>query len=559
SNKIAISKAKQEEFSQLIAAMTPESIRRHLANKKLQLSSDTSIWHKVIQRYADSDLVTVTGQIQEDFNDFNLLNVNKSDLLEENPVLLNTLEEVDNPVRAVFAVAKVNEGWDVLNLYDIVRISEQASSSKTSTDSEAQLIGRGARYYPFIYDGQRSFTRRFDNSTKDLSVLEQLHYHTINEPAYIKTLHASLEQADIDVHQDGGGTVEHARLKEDFKKSAVYQAGKLYFNEVEEIERSSRNWETYSLETRFEIQYQIACEESLDNLTGTKGGIIKPEPLVLDERFYRKAMQRISFYALDNLKRFFPKLTGIREFIRSDAYLGKLKITVSVPQSLDFTTVPAKDKLHLLENVLLRISENVRRNDQKVKGTYRFISQPVKEVIKDYSLHIDPSVAINQKITAAPTIGKKWYVYDNAILNQLEHRLIKMLEAFMPKLKARYDDIYVLRNDEQSTRFKLTEFGGVRGFMPDFIMILTRHSDNTYWQVFLEPKGDDRLLDDAWKERMLETLNDRERIVIDENEHVRLVGIKFFANSQMDVFVSDMQNKLNDGESLETSSLSLPL
>ncbi len=107
-------------------------------------------------------------------------------------------------------------------------------------------------------------------------------------------------------------------------------------------------------------------------------------------------------------------------------------------------------------------------------------------------MQIDPSVAITQKITAAPTIGKKWYVYDNAILNQLEHRLIKMLEAFMPKLNARYDDIYVLRNDEQSTRFKLTEFGGVGGFMPDFIMILTRHSDNTYWQVILQPKGDHR-------------------------------------------------------------------
>ncbi|HCN8495718.1 TPA: restriction endonuclease, partial [Escherichia coli] len=131
-----------------------------------------------------------------------------------------------------------------LNLYDIVRISEQASSSKTGTDSEAQLIGRGARYYPFVYDGKRSFTRRFDNSAKDLSVLEQLHYHTINEPAYIKTLHASLEQADIDVHQDGSGTIEHARLKEDFKKSTVYQTGKLYFNKVEEIESSSRRWET---------------------------------------------------------------------------------------------------------------------------------------------------------------------------------------------------------------------------------------------------------------------------------------------------------------------------
>lgn len=559
SNKITVSKAKQEEFSQLIAALTPEIIRRHLVNKKIQLSSDTSIWHKVIQRYTDSDLVTVIGQIQEDFSDFNLLNVNKSDLLEENPVLLNTLEEIDNPVRAVFAVAKVNEGWDVLNLYDIVRISEQASSSKNSTDSEAQLIGRGARYYPFVYDGKRNFTRRFDNSAKDLSILEQLHYHTINEPAYIKALHTSLEQADLDAHQDGAGTIEHARLKDDFKKSAIYQTGKLYFNEVEEIKSSSRNWETYSLETRFEIPYQTVGEESLDNLTVAMGSITKSEPLILDERFYRKAMQRISFYALDNLQRFFPKLTSIREFIHSKAYLGKLKITVTVPESLDFSGVPAKEKLYLLETVLQRISENVRRNDQKSKGTYRFISQPVKDVIRDYSLHIDPSLRINQKITAVPTIGKKWYVYDNAILNQLEHRLVKMLEAFMPKLRARYDDIYVLRNDEQSTRFKLTEFGGVRGFMPDFIMILTRHADNAYWQVFLEPKGDDRLLDDAWKERMLETLNDRERIVIDENEDIRLVGIKFFANSQIDTFVSDMQNKLNDGESLEFSSLSLPL
>ena len=56
---------------------------------------------------------------------------------------------------------------------------------------------------------------------------------------------------------------------------------------------------------------------------------------------------------------------------------------------------------------------------------------------------------------------------------------------------------------------------------------------------------------------MLETLNDRERIVIDENKDVRLVGIKFFANSQMDEFISDMQDKLNDGEPMEASSLLL--
>ena len=118
--------------------------------------------------------------IKDDFNEMNLLNVNKTDLMEEQPVLLNTLEQIDNPIRAVFAVAKVNEGWDVLNLYDIVRISEKASSTKTNTDSEAQLIGRGARYFPFIYKDERSYTRRFDITNHDLSIIEQLHYHTIN-------------------------------------------------------------------------------------------------------------------------------------------------------------------------------------------------------------------------------------------------------------------------------------------------------------------------------------------------------------------------------------------
>jgi len=58
---------------------------------------------------------------------------------------------------------------------------------------------------------------------------------------------------------------------------------------------------------------------------------------------------------------------------------------------------------------------------------------------------------------------------------------------------------------------------------------------------------------------MIETLNDRERIEIDENEDVRLVGIEFFADSQMDLFVRDMQDWLNNGEPFETASLSLPL
>ena len=76
----------------------------------------------------------------------------------DNAVLLNSLGNINNPIRVVFAVAKLNEGWDVLNLYDIVRISEGAGTTRTATDSEAQLIGRGARYFPFVYEGERKVT-----------------------------------------------------------------------------------------------------------------------------------------------------------------------------------------------------------------------------------------------------------------------------------------------------------------------------------------------------------------------------------------------------------------
>ena len=71
---------------------------------------------------------------------------------ENQQILLNTLEDRDNRIRAIFAVQKLNEGWDVLNLFDIVRCYEtrdaRAGKPGKTTIAEAQLIGRGARYIP---------------------------------------------------------------------------------------------------------------------------------------------------------------------------------------------------------------------------------------------------------------------------------------------------------------------------------------------------------------------------------------------------------------------------
>ena len=77
-------------------------------------------------------------------------------------MIVNSLEDKNNEYRAVFAVDKLNEGWDVLNLFDIVRLYNTRDPDKSgkvgkTTMSEAQLIGRGARYCPFKLKDDQNF------------------------------------------------------------------------------------------------------------------------------------------------------------------------------------------------------------------------------------------------------------------------------------------------------------------------------------------------------------------------------------------------------------------
>ena len=118
-------------------------------------------------------------------------------------MLVNSLEDQDNPIRVVFAVGMLNEGWDVLNLFDIVRLydTRDAKGGKpgSTTISEAQLIGRGARYYPFtITEEQNKFTRKFDDEPEnELKVLEELYYHSAHNPKYIQELNQALVDTGI--------------------------------------------------------------------------------------------------------------------------------------------------------------------------------------------------------------------------------------------------------------------------------------------------------------------------------------------------------------------------
>ena len=63
---------------------------------------------------------------------------------------LNSLEEDANKLRVIFAVDKLNEGWDVLNLFDVVKLYETPSTAgNPPTTREIQLIGQRRKILSF--------------------------------------------------------------------------------------------------------------------------------------------------------------------------------------------------------------------------------------------------------------------------------------------------------------------------------------------------------------------------------------------------------------------------
>ena len=92
------------------------------------------------------DLVT---ELRQEFDENRILIINSKEDSEKKQLQVNSLEDNNNEIRVVFTVNMLNEGWDVLNLFDIVRLyntrdAKHGVPGKT-TISEAQLIGRGAR------------------------------------------------------------------------------------------------------------------------------------------------------------------------------------------------------------------------------------------------------------------------------------------------------------------------------------------------------------------------------------------------------------------------------
>ncbi|WP_407567744.1 DEAD/DEAH box helicase family protein [Limosilactobacillus fermentum] len=538
SNKIAVSKAARDQFLTMMDRLTAEDLAQFIA-KQLQTTQSSTL-RQAYTYYQTVDMGSLVRELQRDFQPLNTINVNDT---SSNGILgdlndlrnLNTLEEPSNPFRAIFAVAKLSEGWDVLNLYDIVRIGEQPITS-TQTNSEAQLIGRGARYNPFVYEDATSFTRRFDHSTPELQILESLHYHTINDKKYIDNLTKSFEAMQLQVEDDKDFDILTTTVKKSFKKSDVYQYGKLYYNDVEDVPESEYNGlakygvPVAELPT---VNIETATLEATAFDTQNVAGMNETRLLKIDDALVKKAMARNPFFRFNTMKKYMPTLNSISEFMYDAQWLGQLKEIQATVSTGSDTVLSRETQLLVVEKYLAYIQRMLIMNYKRQRGTNKFIGLPIKEVVQDYQKRVPvnySNASVHELIQTYDYKKAPWFVYNEAIVDKLERSLIELIQGYVEELQNKYKDVYFIRSDERNTKLKLHEFADnvshYAGFLPDFVLYLANES--YIYQIYIEPKGTQLLDQDQWKENLLTSISPESVDIIGENGQVKLYGVKFY-------------------------------
>ena len=313
--------------------------------------------------------------------------------------MLNTLEDENNPIRAVFAVQKLNEGWDVLNLFDIVRLYEDRDGKDgkpgKTTLSEAQLIGRGARYYPFaLEEGQDKYTRKFDDDiSNDLKTLEELYYHTKEDSRYISELKKAL--VDSGIYEDDENLVtKQLTLKMDFKETDFYRDGHVFYNK--KIPKSFDNIKSFADLGVKKTNYRHTLSSGVGRMSGAFAGTdtseseaIKTKDIKLTEipkNTIRFALSQNPFFYFDSLSHYFPSIGSLSNFIDSTDFLAGLEITFSGTANR-LKEISHFDYLQALNGLLQNIEAEIKSNSTEYEGS-DYIKEPVNKVLRDKAIKV---------------------------------------------------------------------------------------------------------------------------------------------------------------------------
>ena len=565
SRTIAENKENFELFNSMINNLTVEQLG---TQKERALKTDSVL--KDAFEHIDITLSDLVEELKSDFTPERLILVDGNNISSDKQIKLNSLEDRSNGYRAVFAVDMLNEGWDVLNLFDIVRLydTRDAKNNKPgkTTIREAQLIGRGARYYPFITnDPDMKYKRKFDeNENEDLRLIEQLHYHSAENPKYIQEIRQALIQTGI---MADGDPVEHIfKLKDSFKKTETYNSGVVYINERQSITENRIN--IGSILPGFDFDTKFVSVDLPTNIGKEKSVFAEEDDEPKDvtnkdhyeNKFAKIVPNNILRYAMSRNKAFrFNKIKNSMMVGSTDAFakiVGQITVQASGIgiSSGEFTP---DQRLFIANAVLSEVETQFSKNQDTYVGTEEFIPKKISEVFKDnikrkYMIvpgSSDKEFGISQIWDTSKyqlnLNEKDWYVYDDNFGTSEEKSLILTINGMLEELSKNWSDIYLIRNEKAVT---LYSFKDGQAFEPDFVLFANdKISGNVSWQLFIEPKGNGWLAKDAWKNEFLQEIENKKGVMyIAEHDGVKIIGLPFYNEDEKIEFTDKLTN-LNAG------------
>jgi len=550
--QIVVSSIFKDSFHKLISELGEKHLKQQTAIKDATLQKAFQFFES--QKITLADLV---AEIKSDFAPEKCLTVDEDKDLEQKQILLNSLEDQNNEIRAIFATEKLNEGWDVLNLFDIVRLynSRDAKSNKPgkTTVQEAQLIGRGARYYPFtLGEFTDAYRRKFDTDIQnELRILEQLYYHSVTNPRYIQELESVLVREGI---MPSRTVQKEIKIKSNFKNSDFWKKGYIFLNsrkvnlgkDIFTLADAKAEFDHNAEINIFQLPTREAIEKDL--FVAGAGAGVKAKIEIRDYKIadmgthiVRTALAKIPAGRFDELKKIFGNIESTKDFISNEKYLGGIKIKVK-GTSEQVENLLQIEKLNIAGFVIDKVLEVAGKEKKEYYGTKEFKAHFIQNIFEnDKVLQLDSESPRAQNMRDFDFSSRDWFAQNEIWGTSEEESFLRFIDEAVTKLKKKYQDIALLRNEQF---FKIYSFEKGEPFYPDFVLFLTekKTKQEVMYQIFVEPKGDQFLnaqntfeqSKEDWKQKLLIEVEKSHTVDLKiENKDFRLIGLPFFNEGQV--------------------------
>ena len=184
--------------------------------------------------------------------------------------------------------------------------------------------------------------------------------------------------------------------------------------------------------------------------------------------------------------------------------------------------------------IFAELQQNINPHKGSEFKAYKFMDFFGEEVRKNVKKD-DYSQILEDELKS-----QDWYVVDQFYGTSEEKGLIEFIKETIINLKSKYKEVYLLRNEEQ---YKIYDFHTGQGFQPDFLLLL-KDKEDLYYQVFIEPKGDNLLQKDEWKNQFLKEITEKYsniNLLKIQGQQYKLIGLPLFNQRNNDEFNNEYE------------------